>query len=184
MNTINKEITLPDGRGIRYIEVAEISTGHIMTGPISSAVYDGENQPPHQPAINMTAFEAEEFAQKLGGRLPTEEEWLKMFNLRPYFGGILEWTSSQECDRRVLRGGSWVNSAGHLRCAFRDSDHPSSRDGSVGFRIMFPKLTCEHNSLTSKKYGDKWIVSCNNCGRQSSASRAQDAMTEFLKNIR
>ena len=36
---------------------------------------------------------------------------------------------------RVRRGGSWDDSAGCLRCAYRDFNHPSGRSGNLGFRL-------------------------------------------------
>jgi formylglycine-generating enzyme required for sulfatase activity len=52
-------------------------------------------------------------------------------------GNVLEWTdgwynSSQKY--RVLRGGSWVNSANGLRAAARGYGAPVDRDSNVGFR--------------------------------------------------
>ncbi|MBF0145602.1 MAG: SUMF1/EgtB/PvdO family nonheme iron enzyme [Magnetococcales bacterium] len=38
-------------------------------------------------------------------------------------------------DSRVLRGGSWFNSADRLRAAYRYGDHAWSRRGHVGFRV-------------------------------------------------
>ena len=41
---------------------------------------------------------------------------------------------------RVQRGGGWNNDAGNCRSANRDKGPPSSRDCSVGFRIVLPDL--------------------------------------------
>jgi formylglycine-generating enzyme required for sulfatase activity len=40
-----------------------------------------------------------------------------------------------DCRRRVLRGGSWVDSPWFLRSAFRKGDNASTRDQSIGFRV-------------------------------------------------
>jgi formylglycine-generating enzyme required for sulfatase activity len=37
---------------------------------------------------------------------------------------------------RVVRGGSWFNYAGVLRCAFRDGSRPGDRSGILGFRVV------------------------------------------------
>jgi serine/threonine-protein kinase len=37
---------------------------------------------------------------------------------------------------RIVRGGSWFDSAGSLRCAFRSGIHPQSRDWFLGFRVV------------------------------------------------
>jgi len=39
------------------------------------------------------------------------------------------------CDRRVLRGGSWVDNPDHLRSANRYRGGPGYRDNYVGFRV-------------------------------------------------
>jgi formylglycine-generating enzyme required for sulfatase activity len=45
------------------------------------------------------------------------------------------WTSG-DCDRRVVRGGSWYyNGTGQLRSANRNSDSRGFRDGGLGFRV-------------------------------------------------
>jgi formylglycine-generating enzyme required for sulfatase activity len=45
-------------------------------------------------------------------------------------------SSSPDGPPRVFRGGSWLSDAGGLRSAYRLSDHPWSRDGDVGFRLV------------------------------------------------
>lgn len=42
--------------------------------------------------------------------------------------------------RRVLRSGSWGNSADGLRCAFRGGGIPRRRSEGIGFRVVFPGL--------------------------------------------
>ncbi len=39
------------------------------------------------------------------------------------------------CELRVIRGGSWLNSARGLRAAMRDRDRPGDRYTNVGFRV-------------------------------------------------
>ena len=46
---------------------------------------------------------------------------------------------------RVMRGGSWNNDAGNLRCANRNNDRPSNRNNNLGFRL------CQHNFFPEVK---------------------------------
>ncbi len=50
-------------------------------------------------------------------------------------GNVFEWCSDAEGSARVLRGGSWGNSARCCRSAFRGGNDPSFRSNSVGFRV-------------------------------------------------
>ena len=36
---------------------------------------------------------------------------------------------------RVLRGGSWINHAQHLRCAYRNDNTPDNRNHNWGLRL-------------------------------------------------
>jgi formylglycine-generating enzyme required for sulfatase activity len=68
-------------------------------------------------------------------------------------GNVWEWTSSayksypydsgdgredpmRENVRRVVRGGSWLNSSDGARAAFRSYYDPGSRNFSLGFRVV------------------------------------------------
>ena len=63
-----------------------------------------------------------------------EDCWHEGYTGAPTDGSA--WTSSGDCGKRVLRGGSWVNTPGGLRSANRVGDSAGDRDGySVGFRI-------------------------------------------------
>ena len=53
-------------------------------------------------------------------------------------GNVLEWTEDcfeGDCDRRVLRGGSWGYAADNLHIGARVWHTPDGRDGYIGFRI-------------------------------------------------
>lgn len=47
----------------------------------------------------------------------------------------------QDDGPRVLRGGSWCNDAGYLRCASRDHGCHTLRSGNFGFRIAMKAIT-------------------------------------------
>ncbi|QLQ07458.1 MAG: SUMF1/EgtB/PvdO family nonheme iron enzyme [Anaerolineae bacterium] len=38
--------------------------------------------------------------------------------------------------RRVLRGGSWNNSADNVRCAYRNHNDPRNWNNNLGFRLV------------------------------------------------
>ncbi|WP_416222231.1 hypothetical protein [Sphaerotilus sp.] len=40
-----------------------------------------------------------------------------------------------------MRGGSWINSADNLRCAYRNRNHPDNRNNNLGFCVV---LRCSH----------------------------------------
>jgi formylglycine-generating enzyme required for sulfatase activity len=62
-------------------------------------------------------------------------------------GNVWEWCSNSydkpdridaftHDDRRVVRGGSWNNSQGYARAAFRDHNSPDDRSSLLGFRVV------------------------------------------------
>ena len=68
------------------------------------------------------------------GAFPTARS---VYGMADASGGVWEWTSSWEDERRssrVLRGGSWLNPANVLRCSNRSSLLPRERASFVGFR--------------------------------------------------
>ena len=62
-----------------------------------------------------------------------EDCWHEHFARAPRDGSA--WTSGGNCGRRVLRGGSWVNSPAFLRSADRSSYAAGARDDNFGFRV-------------------------------------------------
>ncbi len=54
-------------------------------------------------------------------------------------GNVWEWMENErnkDDSARALRGGSWLNYPGYLRCSARDLSHPASRDYGFGFRVV------------------------------------------------
>lgn len=87
------------------------------------------------PKVDITAYEAEESAIKSHARLPTSEEYDRLFNKRPWPFLIHEWTSTSTGSERVLRGGSWYSCARHVCAAYRGAGDPSFASAGVGFRL-------------------------------------------------
>jgi len=46
------------------------------------------------------------------------------------------WLSGGDSNKRVLRGGSWINIANSLRSAYRDLNSPDNRLNYLGFRVV------------------------------------------------
>ncbi|MFN9221552.1 MAG: SUMF1/EgtB/PvdO family nonheme iron enzyme [Planctomyces sp.] len=44
------------------------------------------------------------------------------------------WARDESSAIRVIRGGSWDNSAQNVRAAYRNGNHPGNRDNNLGFR--------------------------------------------------
>jgi sulfatase modifying factor 1 len=53
-------------------------------------------------------------------------------------GAVSDPTGATGGGRRVMRGGSWSDSADGGRAAFRNAWHPTNRSSNVGFRVVLP----------------------------------------------
>ena len=112
---------------------------------------------PDAPVCHVSWFEAQEFAQAEGARLPSEAEWERAATLEllAEVGQVWEWTSSyfdgyegfvahpyreySEVffgeDYRVLRGGSWATSPRVKTLTFRNWDLPIRNQIFSGVRL-------------------------------------------------
>lgn len=89
------------------------------------------------PRVNLTFDEAVAEAAKIGGRLPTEQEVLRLFELDPWPHVALSWTTTPASrDRKVLRGGAWNDPCEYARASNRLDVDPTGRYGSVGFFVV------------------------------------------------
>lgn len=129
--------------------VTNASWARVMGGP-----RDGH---PDALVCHVSWFEAQEFAEAQGARLPSEAEWEKAATLELLrgVGRVWEWTSS--CfngyqgfvahpykeysevffgeDYRVLRGGSWATSPRVKTTTFRNWDLPIRNQIFSGVRL-------------------------------------------------
>ena len=63
-------------------------------------------------------------------------EWCQDWHGKYPHGSVRDPTGPTSGSRRVLRGGSWGDSAEYCRSAFRGKDEPSSRRYVIGFRVV------------------------------------------------
>jgi formylglycine-generating enzyme required for sulfatase activity len=110
-----------------------------------------------EPAVHVSAFEAEAFCRWAGRRLPSEVEWEAAAHQgasRGFrFGDVWEWTASTFRPypgfvlgpwrdyslpwfgrTRVLRGASFATSLGLRSARFRQFAEPGRDEGFFGFR--------------------------------------------------
>jgi len=60
--------------------------------------------------------------------------WHESYGNAPNDGSA--WQTADEGWDRVIRGGSWRDSAEYCRCSYRDGGVPVSRSGNLGFRVV------------------------------------------------
>ncbi|MGA7705093.1 MAG: SUMF1/EgtB/PvdO family nonheme iron enzyme [Solirubrobacteraceae bacterium] len=154
------EVFAYDNERPRYI--VDLPAFQIAVHPVTNAswtrVMGGSPQgPPDASVCHVSWFEAHQFAEAQGARLPSETEWEKAATLELLrgVGEVWEWTSS--CfngypgfvahpykeysevffgeDYRVLRGGSWATSPRVKTTTFRNWDLPIRSQIFSGVRL-------------------------------------------------
>jgi formylglycine-generating enzyme required for sulfatase activity/serine/threonine protein kinase len=108
------ETKFPDGGG--WSVNANCNDGYLFTSPIGS--------------FKANAFGLYDTAGNVWEW--TQDCWNESYAGAPSDGSA--WTRG-DCDRRVLRGGSWISAPGYLRSAIRDRGSASSRYSYFGFRV-------------------------------------------------
>lgn len=101
----------------RKRKTASCSDGHAKTAPAGSFSANGFGL--HDMSGNVSEW--------------VEDCWHDSYSGAPSDGSA--WTTGGNCDRRVLRGGSWNDYPGNLRSAYRPWDGTGFRSGSDGFRV-------------------------------------------------
>ena len=95
-----------------------------------------EGQKYREKALKVGSFSANKFGvHDTHGNVMewVDDCWHENYEGAPLDGSA--WTANGSCSSRVLRGGSWYQSAPYLRSAFRNSAKVSERRTHQGFRI-------------------------------------------------
>ena len=102
-----------------------------------------EGRPAYQPITFVTATEADEYARRVGGRLPTDEE-LRVLQVGERVLAVVpalwEWTSTVDKGLRAYRGGGWYNRPALARASYRSGSEPAFRYEALGFRCVWEML--------------------------------------------
>ena len=112
--------------------------------PVTAAAWEAvmRSPPPNtheQYATGVTYTQAADYARRVGGRLPTEQEWLSALgDDRFVYPGLWEWTSMPGVTVGTyrLRGGAWDLCADDARSASRSDAPPGYASSYVGFRCV------------------------------------------------
>jgi gamma-glutamyl hercynylcysteine S-oxide synthase len=146
-------------RPVHTVEVGafEIAARPVTNGEWASVLDDTRPGEPEAAVCHVSWFEAEEFAKRVGARLPSEAEWEKAAKsgVLSGVGQVWEWTGTHfdgypgfvahpyreysEAffgeEYRVLRGGSWATSPRVGTLTFRNWDLPARSQIFAGVRL-------------------------------------------------
>ena len=86
------------------------------------------------PRTHITLAEAQAACVAMGGRLPTSEEYDRLFAARPWPHLIYERAADMDGYMNVVRGGYWLLAPRNARASNRDGDAPDTRVVYLGFR--------------------------------------------------
>jgi hypothetical protein len=71
----------------------------------------------------------------------------------------------RKAERRVLRGGSWINNARNVRSAYRNHNEPGNRNDNNGFRLALARRGGGYRPLDQIP-----ILSCRPAGEKQTAA--------------
>ena len=111
------------------------TTGAFHTGPTIST-HQANYQSQRRRTVPVGSFPANGFGlHDVHGNVWewVEDCWHENYGGAPSDGGA--WASGGNCDRRVLRGGSWTDVPRVLRSAYRDWNAAGNRNNVFGFRV-------------------------------------------------
>jgi formylglycine-generating enzyme required for sulfatase activity len=135
LNQMNDAYTYRFPTEAEWEYACRAGTTRDYAGPLGDVAWFSENSSHRTQAVGTKQPNAWGLADMLGNVL----EWCEDWHHETYAGAPTDgsaWLSGGEQKLRVLRGGSWDDSAPGLRCASHVINPPDYRGGHVGFRVV------------------------------------------------
>lgn len=114
----------------------------------------------HVPVTYITATEADEYARRVGGRLPSDAKLEAAFadrSITRVCPATREWTSTAVGSSRVYRGGGWGGgNAGYLSASYRYRSNPEDRNNNLGLRCARPAKVIAESDDKALGEGAHW----------------------------